>query len=107
MQFSLGMDIVYIPRFKAMTKDAAESVFHSHELRGSQAEHLAGIFAAKEAFFKALGKKIGWLDISVEYKESGRPFLNSSLLDAEQKVVLSISHDGDYAVATVVIFNNI
>lgn len=106
MEFSLGTDIVYIPKIRTLKKEVAESIFHSHELQNDRAEHLAGIFAAKEAFFKALGKKAEWLDVSVEHKENGEPFINSSLLRPGQKAALSISHDGDYAIATVVLFNN-
>lgn len=76
-------------------------VFLQEELENQQIEHLAGIFAAKEAIIKALGMPFdSWYDIKIKYERSGRPkaeifnphisILNSSI---------SISHDGDYVVA--------
>jgi holo-[acyl-carrier protein] synthase len=80
-----------------------ERVFHPHELDNGRPERLAGIFAAKEALFKALGKKEDWLMISIMYeKDTGKPVLESPLL-AGRHASVSISHDGDYAIAAVII----
>lgn len=68
---------------------------------------LGGRFAAKEAARKALGATtLGWKDVRVEVKGSGEPQIicatrNTNNQHIEYEAKLSISHDGDYAVATV------
>lgn len=98
----VGIDIVYLPEFEAKMKNfPLERVFLPVELSQNQKiESLAGIFAGKEAFFKALGKKENWLDVWIEKDHQGKPSLNSSLLTG-QKAQISISHAGDYAIAIV------
>ena len=73
---------------------------------------MAGIFAAKEAFFKALGtgfRQGKWTDVEVVHDSYGAPFLQLSGVHARLAVqrsahvpALSISHDGAYAIAQVV-----
>jgi phosphopantetheine--protein transferase-like protein len=75
-------------------------------------EFFAGRFAAKEAFFKALG--IGIFNQYLEQVEivntpEGKPEiivspqLKECHLKDVQHILLSISHDGDYAVAVVLL----
>ncbi|MBS3176319.1 4'-phosphopantetheinyl transferase superfamily protein [Candidatus Woesearchaeota archaeon] len=70
-----------------------------------KAEHLAGKIALKEAFFKAFEMKPRWLDLEVKETSSGKPKLivYTVLIDKIEKMDYSISHDGDYAVAQVVV----
>ena len=101
-----GIDIVHIPKIKRLMENdtAIRKIFHSNELKNLDAEHLAGIFAAKEAVFKALKKKPEWLSVELKYEDSGAPILNLSN-DLAQKILhsdVSISHDEDYAIASVV-----
>lgn len=73
----------------------------------------AGIFAAKEAFVKALGTgfRLGtWTEIEVDHDEWGAPFFQISgeykAILAEsgaKRVHLSISHSKYYAVAQVIL----
>ena len=92
--------------------------FHPEEieavlLRGAGADQsLAGRFAAKEAFGKALGGFEGIVlkDIMVVNRRNGRPGLSvvNTAADALRKngadrVHLSLSHERDYAVAMVVL----
>jgi holo-[acyl-carrier protein] synthase len=99
----LGVDIVYLPEFEKKLKNLSlDKVFLPSELSGNKSlESLAGIFAAKEAFFKAIGDKKDWLDVWIEKTEKGKPLLKSVLID--RKIELSISHAGDYTIATVLI----
>src|SRR3989344_3733308 len=103
----VGIDIVYLPEFEDKLKSfPLEKVFLPTELtQNKKTESLAGIFAAKEAFFKAIGKKEDWLDVWIEKSKSGKPMLQSVFLEKNQKAEVSISHAGDYAIA-IVITNN-
>ena len=75
-------------------------------------ESLAARFAAKEALSKALGAPAGlsWQDAEVVLAESGRPsfVLRGTVREAAQacgadRVQLSLSHDGGFALAFVVL----
>lgn len=101
----LGIDIVYLPEFKKRFKNISlEKVFLPVELsQNPKPENMAGIFAGKEAFFKAIGKKENWLEVWIEKDSFGKPSLFSNLLKNNQKAQISISHAGDYATAIVFI----
>ena len=73
----------------------------------------AARFAAKEAVYKVISPEVSngieWKNIEVKRKENGKPYvkLYGKLKEiAEEKninsIELSLSHDGDYAIATVV-----
>lgn len=66
-----------------------------------KAENYAGIFSAKEAYFKAIGTGITAPMTSIEilHNDRGKPYLNGI-----SNCDVSISHDGDYAIATVIIW---
>lgn len=111
-----GTDIVYIPDMVKLFKDELmlKKFFHADELAGPELttkrrsvsmEHLAGVVAAKEAFFKALGMVPKLHDIQIAYETSGRPKIIVTP-EWQQKYVssdVSISHDKDYAIAMVVL----
>ncbi len=99
-----GIDIVHIPRIKAMLDDPEllGRTFTHSELRDKRPEHLAGIFAAKEAFLKASQVKVSRWD-EIEIGSKGKPRIIHSFADRCKSIDLSISHDGDYAVAIVII----
>ncbi|SFA54709.1 holo-[acyl-carrier-protein] synthase [Anoxybacillus pushchinoensis] len=68
-------------------------------------EFVAGRFAAKEAYAKALGTGIGanvsFRDIEIQHDENGKPYIVSS--SPNERVHVSISHSEHYAVAQVII----
>jgi holo-[acyl-carrier protein] synthase len=68
-----------------------------------QVEFLAGRFAAKEAFSKAvgtgIGKELSFLDIEIDSDPLGKPYF----VNPEIKGYLSISHSREYAVAQVIL----
>lgn len=101
----LGIDIVYLPEFKMKMKNSPlEKVFLPFELsQNKTSESLAGVFAAKEAFFKATGKKQDWLSVWIEKNKEGKPQLKSLLIKNSQETEVSISHAGNYAIAIVMI----
>jgi len=106
----LGCDIVHIPRLEQTIKRSGQSflgqVFHNSECHDASIQHLAGIFAAKEAAIKAFGLLPGqWLKLCVQYQANGCPQLH--FLDQNKTFPVSISHDGDYALAVVCITQNL
>jgi holo-[acyl-carrier protein] synthase len=109
----IGIDIIELSRIKEiltrqrklidriLTKSERQTFEKLSERR--QVEFLAGRFAAKEAYSKALGtgigKEISFLDIEIETDSLGKPCIVRTGAQAH----LSISHSRDYAVAQVVI----
>ena len=110
MNVKLGTDIVHIPRFKEKLEanrwKFERDVFFDEELSGSDSiEHLAGIFAAKEAAIKALDLTPGnWKAIKIQKESSGKPTiaLQGDLADPARSCDVSISHAGEYAIAVVI-----
>lgn len=103
---SVGIDLVHIPEFlnKAQNQNTLEKIFATTELgQFTTLESRAGIFAAKEACMKALGKKIDWQEIWVQKQPSGKPYITSPHIPAGLTIEVSISHSGEYATAIVII----
>lgn len=102
--YRIGTDIVKISRIEKSIKSNAflQRVFTDKEREYcKKAESFAGILACKEAYFKALGTGIEMplTDVEILHDGRGKPYINGiANCDA------SISHDGDYAVATVIIW---
>jgi holo-[acyl-carrier protein] synthase len=113
MIVGVGVDAVDLARFEraiAKTPRLIERLFTTDERIGS-ARTLAGRFAAKEAFIKAVGDPRGmnWQEVSVDKDALGKPGLSVSgatakITDAAgiDKFHLSITHDGGMAIAFVV-----
>ncbi len=119
----LGTDLVETIRFQRYIEDnkqaLLERLFTESERayalqKFDPAPHLAARFAAKEACLKAFGTGlrggVRWLDMEIVPDELGRPRLElvgrAADMAAERNVAtvhLSYSHDGGYAVATVVL----
>ena len=108
MRARIGVDLVQISKMAELMEDEAflRRVFHPPELLDRRPERLAGVFAAKEALFKALGTTRLWLEAEVGWDAAGRPELRvageavpAGLLSLD----LSITHEGEYAVAAVVV----
>lgn len=102
--FKIGTDIVKISRIEKSIKSTSflKEVYTEGEISHCKnPESLAGIFAAKEAYFKAIGTGIQRPICKVEilYNESGKPYLKG--IDNSD---VSISHDGEYAIATVILW---
>lgn len=122
MTLQVGCDVCRIETFENMLKEepaAVDRIFNPEERQYAMsqkrpAEHLAAVFAAKEALGKAvrepalLGKY--YREVTVAHHSGGAPSLRLSgqladTLSAEGIFVtdLSISHDGDYAMAAVLV----
>ena len=118
-----GVDIIQISRVEKLINSKKDlffnRVFTHKEIdqitqKGNNPRTIAGLYAAKEAISKALGTGIGqvnWKDMEVVHDDKGKPLVNfSPKLDPllqELKLNrfdLSISHDGDYAIAFVIAY---
>ncbi len=111
MDIRTGIDIVHIPRFKKTYLNGGETfsklIFTPDEAEDSRIEHLAGIYALKEALIKCSLIGIGGMrNVEVRKDKNGKPdvvILNSSNDWDNKTISVSISHDGDYAIAIAVV----
>lgn len=112
----IGIDTVKISRMAELMTNRAfmERVFTAAEReycdeRQHPAQSYAGVFCVKEAAVKAVGRGFGTgimpIDIEVTHAQSGAPILVFHGTAAEifdgYAASVSISHDGDHAVAAV------
>ena len=117
MIIGLGTDIIEIERvrkavdkkiFKDNVFTANEQIYCESRGKNSAASYAAR-FAAKEAFFKALGTGIvtKLTDVEIINDKRGAPkiFLRgkAETLAAGKKIFLSMSHSKDFATATCII----
>lgn len=112
-----GVDIIRIERIKKSIKSESffERVYGEKERaeisgKKNADESLAAAFAAKEAFGKSLGIGLTGFslnEVQILHDKNGAPYFS---LSGNAKIIsdnlgaqfsLSISHDGDYAVAFV------
>ena len=118
MIMGVGVDLCGISRMSKFSRDDhfVVRVFSPDEIdyafsRPCPARHLASSFAAREAFSKASGlplARVAFNGVSVSRSDLG-PTLNVNSLDEDllarissYRFHLSISHEGDYALAFVV-----
>lgn len=126
MRVYQGIDIVDIAKLRKMLQKNAsliDEVFTEKEREyclshKNHVVHFAGRFAAKEACLKALGTGLtsgmSLKEIEIINHPSGRPELSlkgwAARISRSRKVVqksVSISHAGDYAVASVIMLGNV
>lgn len=124
MKILQGIDLVKVERMKQMIERPSGAAFLARVFSAAEQvycgtkrmkfEHYAARFAAKEAVLKALKfrpKKNRRLSgIEVGHEATGKPFI---VLDAESRkelripakaqIELSLAHEREYAIATVVI----
>ncbi len=129
MAVSCGNDIIKISRVKdsieKIGKTFLKRIYTDEEInycesrRMSKYQSYAARFAAKEAVYKALSpstsKGISWQDIEIKRLNNGKPIVNlygetkkyaESIGIKEEQIDISLSHDDDFAIATVVIEYN-
>jgi len=114
MIIGTGIDIIEIERIqKAIDRwgdNFLRHVFTDEEIEYSKnhkfpTQHFAARFAAKEAVFKAVGDNphITWKDINVLNDKHGRPCCSLKVKNFRHKIVISLSHTQNYAVASAII----
>ena len=114
---NIGIDLVNINRFNELKSNHSfmSKVFLPNELeyiksRNNSIDTIAGIFASKEAFLKAIKMGINnyrLKDIEICHDNNNAPYiilhneLNSMFNN--KCIDVSISHDGEYAIAIVTV----
>ncbi len=112
---NIGIDIVKIDRIKKLCMDFGEKwwiqfVGSSDEWDDAKKkknfeETLAGKFASKEAYIKAVSKTIkkpAFHDIEILHDQEGRPIVKTNRSDiGSDQLQVSISHEKEYAVAVI------
>ena len=112
----IGTDIVSIKRIERSQEKFGDrfkqKFLNEVEIKSTKKiESVAGLWAAKEAISKALGcgigKELSFLDIEISKNEKGAPSFSLSKKAIERFPIkdssLSISHDGGFAIAVVVV----
>jgi holo-[acyl-carrier protein] synthase len=123
---ALGLDVVFIPRISESLQSFGErfeqrlftpaEIAYARSAPGQRAERLAARFAAKEAVIKALSLAetgVDWRDIEVvrEDDASCAIALHGTVATAlamrgGDRVLVSLSHDGEYAAAVVAVLSD-
>ena len=122
MIVGIGIDLVECDRFLDWSAFKKQRIFTRKELEYADAasanieKHLANFWAAREACLKALGtgfgENISFSDVSVTHNDAGRPelilaggakALVKELTSGNAAVHLSITDQGDYSAAVVII----
>lgn len=94
----IGIDLVHIPEFAVQMQNGGDTflarAFSVDESANRDVDHLAGLWAAKEATTKAAGIEPGrWQDIILRMQPPMSATVDGIVFE------ISISHHGDYAVA--------
>ena len=124
MKIFQGIDLVKVERIERMVERPSGQAFLDRVFSASEQaycsskrmkfEHYAARFAAKEAVLKALKvrakKKQQLSGIEVGREASGKPFIFLNAVNRKRlgvpkqaQIELSIAHEREYAIATVVI----
>jgi len=122
----IGIDLALIPRVREVVKRWDQRflrrVFTDDEIaycqrRRDPIQHFAARFAAKEATLKALGTGlrmgIKWREIEVRRERGQAPTVvltgqcrAIALAKGGSRVILSLTHDGDYALAQAMLLDD-
>ncbi|MFX0207561.1 MAG: holo-ACP synthase [Candidatus Hodarchaeota archaeon] len=130
VQWEIGVDIVEIQRFREKSfsdyKYFYERIFNEYEIQyclgySDPYPHFSGIFAAKEAVFKAVNKfiRINISQISIQHDKIGRPVIwpinmsvmskpfENTWLNTNQNLEarVSITHSGEIALAWALVLS--
>ena len=116
----IGTDIVEVERVRQAVAKSGRRLLDRLFTPGEQAlcgarrdpyPCYAGRFAAKEAVLKALGTGLAgcrWTDVQIERDPAGRPVVRLSgpaaVLAGDARVLVSISHDRERALAFALAF---
>ena len=110
----IGIDIIKTDRIENMIQKYGKKALNRFLTEKEQAilssfDSIAGYWAAKEAFSKAIGSGIGkecsFLDIEILKNEKNKPYFSEDTLKKFnlKAADISISHDGGFAIAAVIV----
>jgi len=113
MILGTGIDIIEIERIRKAVERWGE-VFLNHVYTAEEVKHAkkfkfpyghyAGRFAAKEAIFKAVGNPhLSWHDVTISNDAQGKPVCHFNNRKIKNRLLISISHSRDYAVASAIV----
>lgn len=113
MILGTGIDIIEIERIQKALERWGDG-FINHVFTPKEIEHAkmykspcryyAGRFAAKEAIFKAMGMpELSWHDATIVNDASGKPICILKNIKFKHRLLISISHSKDYAVASAIV----
>lgn len=118
MKISCGTDIIEIDRIQKSIERyeekfktniyTKEEVKYCESHKSQKYQHYAARFAAKEAIFKAISKKLdknySWTDFEIINDDNGKPeVILKTKIEEIESIDISMSHCKDYAIATVVV----
>jgi holo-[acyl-carrier protein] synthase len=113
MIVGIGIDIIEVDRVARLAEKSPrflEKTFTPREIaycskKKNRHQNFAARFAAKEACFKALGRRIGWKDVELVNRPSGQPDLviKGGMPQPFERVHVSVSHLASYAIAVVIL----
>ena len=114
MILGTGIDLIEIGRIKKAIErwgdHFLDHVFCKEEIdyarkQKNPFQHFAARFAAKEAVLKAIGDNahVNWKDIKILNVETGKPVCIYNEAKFKNKILISISHTDNYAVASAII----
>ncbi len=106
----IGVDIVSVSRINDVLNRHGErfltKFFPCEKDYDISPGRVAGWFAAKEAFIKAVGKGMATVPMSkicIGYDSMGKPYIYGDIIPNGVKVHVSISHEKEMAVAVVIL----
>lgn len=111
----IGIDLTEVARIKKLLKKdgflqkilTEQEIEYVNQFKNKE-EHIAGFFSAKEAVMKALEdcKKIGFTQIEILHKQSGKPYVNlngqaKQMFESlgKTQIEISISQTANFATA--------
>ncbi len=112
MIHGVGIEIVSVEKFERAARRwgrrLLDRLFTPGELsycmdRRVPERHLAARFAAKLSLFKALGRPLPYRDVEIDVTEKGRPIVRLKRKESALSILVSISHDGGFALAETIV----
>jgi holo-[acyl-carrier protein] synthase len=113
MILGTGIDIIEVDRIQKAVERWGDVflnfVFTPKEIEYARKfkfpyRHYAGRFAAKEAIFKAMGiPDLSWQDVTIINDANGKPVCHYDNKAFKHRLLISISHSRDYAVASAIV----
>ncbi len=108
-KMGIGIDIVEINRFKEKpfekNKNFYKKIFHDSEIKyclkqNNSYQSFAAKFAVKESVIKSINKKISFLNIKTDHKNS-KPVVKL-VENSSYNFLVSVSHEKLYVIAVVI-----